>query len=92
MLKRNLMILTCRLSIYIGIFIFFFACILGYASHVSIDTLVKKAIIVGCLFGFVFFAMMRILTKLIPDTRYKVNEKESSNGNDSQGQTAAESS
>ncbi|MDR4498637.1 MAG: hypothetical protein MRK02_12085 [Candidatus Scalindua sp.] len=92
MVKRNLVIITCRWSIYIGIFFFFFASILGYASHVSIDTLVKKSVIVGCLFSSVFFVMMRILTRLIPDSIFKENEKQSGNGNDSQEQTTVDSS
>ena len=86
------MVLSCRWSIYIGIFFFFFACILGYASHVSIDALVKKAIIVGCLFGIAFLVMMKIVTGLIPDTIYEVNEKQGTNGNDSQGETTVDSS
>ncbi|GJQ58255.1 MAG: hypothetical protein D8M57_02795 [Candidatus Scalindua sp. AMX11] len=84
MTKRNLTILSCSWSIYIGIFAFFFACILGYFSHVPIDTVVKKAIIAGSLLGVMFFLSIKYLVNMIPDVTHVV--KQDVNGSDKDSQ------
>ncbi|MDR4505526.1 MAG: hypothetical protein MRK01_12170 [Candidatus Scalindua sp.] len=92
MSKRTLTILTCRWTIYVGIFVFFAACCLGYVSHVSVDVVVKKAIIAGSFLGVVFFFSMRCLVNLIPDETHAVQEKNIGSVTDSQDQTVEVSS
>ncbi len=84
MRKRDLAIITYRWSIYIGIFVFFFSCFLGYLSHVTVDTMVKKAIIAASLLGVVFFISMRFIVNLLPDEKSSVSEMDNSSVDDSQ--------
>lgn len=92
MTKRELAIITCRWSIYVSIFVFFSACFLGYVCHVSVDVVVKKAIITGFFLGSVFFLSMRYLVNLLPDESHTVDEKGNSSTADSQDQAAGASS
>ncbi len=91
MLNRKLTLIGCKGSIYIAIFVFFFACFLGYVSNVSVDMLVKKAIIAGCLFGFIFFVAVRLLIKSISENITIVNDKEKNKDNVSHEQPLRDS-
>ncbi len=84
MTKSYLTILSCRWSIYIAIFTFFFACVLGYVSHVPIDAVVKKAIIAGSVLGVMFFLSIKFLVNMIPDVTHVVNEEVSGSDKDPQ--------
>ncbi len=66
-------------GIYIAVSVFFLACALGYASNLDIDTLIQKAVIAGCLTGLIFFVLVKILVKNVPENIGVVNEKESDN-------------
>ncbi len=79
-------ILNCKWCIYIGVLVFFIACVLGYASHGSVDAVVKKAIIAGSSLGVVFYFSMRVLISMLPDTIHKVGDSDKSSVDDSQGQ------
>jgi hypothetical protein len=61
------MLIGLRFSIYIAIFVFFLACVLGYASGLAIETLIQKAVIAGSLFGLTSFVMIKILVKFVPE-------------------------
>lgn len=65
--KRKLILIGYRYSIYVAISVFFFACFLGYVSNVAVETVMKKAIIAGCILGSAFFVSIKILVNYIPD-------------------------
>jgi hypothetical protein len=67
MLKQQLALSGYRYSTYVAVSAFFFTCFLGYVSNVAIDTVMKKAIITGCISGFASFVSIRILVTYIPD-------------------------
>jgi len=79
MIKRQLIVIGLRSSIYIAIFVFFLACILGYASSLAIETLIQKAIIAGILFGSVSFVMIRMLVRFVPEN---IGVGDNNDGND----------
>ncbi len=67
MIRHQLILISLRSSIYIAIFVFFLACVLGYASGLAIETLIQKAVIAGSLFGTISFVMIKILVKFVPE-------------------------
>jgi hypothetical protein len=67
MLKRLLILIGYKMSVYIALFIFFLACFLGYASNLDFETLIQKAVIAGCLFGSASFISIRMLVKYLPE-------------------------
>lgn len=80
MIKGQLMFIRYKYSVYISISIFFIACFLGYVSNVSVDVLVKKAIIAGCGLGLAFFVLMGVLTSIIPDNINMIKHKNKVDG------------
>jgi len=83
MIRRRLILLGFKSSVYIAVFVFFFACFLGYASNLAIDTLIQKAVIAGCLLGLTSFVSIRMLVKYVPENIGMVEDKNSNNGNKS---------
>ncbi len=81
MIRHQLILIGLRSSIYIAIFIFFFACILGYASGLAIETLIQKAVIAGSLFGLTSFVMIKMLVKFVPNNIGVENNKNINEGN-----------
>ncbi len=81
MIKHQLILIGLRSSIYIAIFIFFLACILGYASNLAINTLIQKAVIAGSLFGLVSFVMIKMLVKFVPENIGVEDNENSDDGN-----------
>jgi uncharacterized BrkB/YihY/UPF0761 family membrane protein len=75
MLKQRLMLSGYKYSIYVAISTFFFMCFLGYVSNVAVDTVMKKAIIAGCILGLVFFVSIKILINYVPDNLNMVERK-----------------
>ncbi len=75
------MLIGLRSSIYIAMFVFFLACILGYASGLAIETLVQKAVIAGSLFGLTSFVMIKMLVKFVPENIGVENNKGINDGN-----------
>ncbi len=67
MLKQQLTLSGYRYSVYVAVSAFFFMCFLGYVSNVSVDTVMKKAIIAGGIFGTASFVSVKILVSYIPD-------------------------
>ncbi len=65
--KRKLILTGYRYSIYVALSAFFFMCFLGYVSNVAVETVMKKAIIAGCILGLAFFVSIKILVNYIPD-------------------------
>ncbi len=81
MIRHQLILIGLRSSIYIAIFVFFLACVLGYASGLTIETLIQKAVIAGSLFGLTSFVMLRIVVKFIPENIGLENSKDINNEN-----------
>ncbi len=81
MIRHQLILIGLRSSIYIAIFVFFLACVLGYASGLAIETLIQKAVIAGILFGLTSFVMLKILVKFIPENIGVENSKDINNEN-----------
>ncbi len=81
MIKHQLILIGLRSSIYIAIFIFFLACILGYASNLAINTIIQKAVIAGSLFGLVSFVMIKMLVKFVPENIGVEDNENSDDGN-----------
>ncbi len=77
MIKQQLVLIGYKSSIYIAVIVFFFACALGYASNLDVDTLIQKSVIAGCLTGLTFFVLVKVLVKSVPDNIGVVNDKES---------------
>ena len=74
-----------KYSIYVAISTFFFMCFLGYVSNVAVDTVMKKAIIAGCILGLAFFVSVKILINYIPDNLNMVERKDSVDTGKSEG-------
>ena len=74
-----------KYSIYVAISAFFFTCFLGYVSNVAIDTVMKKAIIAGCILGLAFFVSIKILINYIPDNLNMVERKDNIDTGKSEG-------
>lgn len=85
MLKQGLRLSGYKYSIYVAISAFFFTCFLGYVSNVAVDTVVKKAIIAGCILGLAFFVSITILINYIPDNLNMVERKNSIDTDKSEG-------
>jgi hypothetical protein len=85
MLKQRLMLSGYKYSIYVAISSFFFMCFLGYVSNVAVDTVMKKAIIAGCILGLVFFVSIKILINYVPDNLNMVERKDSVDTGKSEG-------
>ena len=85
MLKQRLMLSGYKYSIYVAISTFFFMCFLGYVSNVAVDTVMKKAIIAGCILGLVFFVSIKILINYVPDNLNMVERKDSIDTGKSEG-------
>ncbi len=81
MIRHQLTLIGLRSSIYIAIFVFFLACVLGYASGLTIETLIQKAVIAGSLFGLISFVMLKILVKSVPENIGVGNSKDINNEN-----------
>ncbi len=79
MIRQQLALIGYKSSIYIAVIMFFLACALGYASNLDIDTLIQKSVIAGCLTGLVFFVLVRILVKNVPENIGEVNDMERDN-------------
>ena len=75
MIRHQLTLIGLRSSIYIAMFVFFLACILGYASRLAIETIIQKAVIAGSLFGLTSFVMIKILVKFVPENIGVKNNK-----------------
>ena len=80
MIRQQLTLIGLRASIYIAIFVFFLACILGYASNLAIETLIQKALIAGSLFGLTSFVMAKMLVKFVPQNIGVENNKDINDG------------
>lgn len=76
-MRQQLALIGYKSSIYIAVIVFFIACALGYASKLDIDTLIQKSVIAGCLTGLVFFVLVKILLKNVPENIGEVNDMES---------------
>ena len=74
-----------KYSIYVAISVFFFTCFLGYVSNVAVDTVMKKAIIAGCILGLAFFVSIKILINYIPDNLNMVERKDNIDTGKSEG-------
>ena len=74
-----------KYSIYVAISAFFFTCFLGYVSNVAVDTVMKKAIIAGCILGLAFFVSIKILINYIPDNLNMVERKDNIDTGKSEG-------
>jgi len=85
MLKQGLMLSGYKYSIYVAISAFFFTCFLGYVSNVAVDTVMKKAIIAGCILGLAFFVSIKILINYIPDNLNMVERKDNIDTGKSEG-------
>jgi hypothetical protein len=81
MIRHQLILIGLRFSIYIAIFVFFLACVLGYASGLAIETLIQKAVIAGSLFGLTSFVMTKMLVKFVPKNIGVENNKNINEGN-----------
>ncbi len=81
MIKQQLVLIGFKSSIYIAVIVFFVACIIGYASHLAIETLIQKAVISGCLTGLVSHVFVRMLVKYVPENIGMVDGKDSKDGN-----------
>ena len=81
MIRQQLTFIGYKSSIYIAVIVFFFACALGYASKLDIDTLIQKAVIAGCLTGLTFFVLVKILVKNVPENIGVASEKKSDDKN-----------
>ena len=81
MIRHQLILIGLRSSIYIAMFVFFLACVLGYASGLAIETLIQKAVIAGSLFGLTSFVMLKILVKFVPENIGAGNSKDINNEN-----------
>ncbi len=81
MIRHQLILIGLRSSIYIAIFVFFLACVLGYASGLAIETLIQKAVIAGSLFGLISFVMLKMLVKFVPENIGVRNSKDINNEN-----------
>jgi len=81
MIKQQLVLIGFKSSIYIAVTVFFVACIIGYASNLAIETLIQKAVISGCLTGFVPYVCVRMLVKCVPENIGMVDGKDSTDGN-----------
>ena len=79
MIRQQLALIGYKSSIYIAVIVFFLACALGYASNLDIDTLIQKSVIAGCLTGLVFFVLVKILVKNVPENIGEINNMESDN-------------
>ena len=79
MIRQQLALIGYKSSIYIAVIVFFVACALGYASNLDIDTLIQKSVIAGCLTGLVFFVLVKILVKNVPENIGEINNMESDN-------------
>ena len=75
MIRHQLILIGLRSSIYIAIFVFFLACVLGYASGLAIETLIQKAVIAGSLFGLTSFVMLKMMVKFVPENIGVKNNK-----------------
>jgi len=76
-MKQRLALIGYKSSIYIAVIVFFLACAIGYASNLDIDTFIQKSVIAGCLTGLVFFVLVKILLKNVPENIGEVNDMES---------------
>jgi hypothetical protein len=85
MLKQGLMFSGYKYSIYVAVSTFFFTCFLGYVSNVAVDTVMKKAIIAGCILGLAFFVSIKILINYVPDNLNMVERKDSIDTGKSEG-------
>ncbi len=74
-----------KYNIYVAISTFFFTCFLGYVSNVAVDTVMKKAIIAGCILGLAFFVSIKILINYVPDNLNMVERKDSIDTGKSEG-------
>ncbi len=83
--KQRLILSGYKYSIYVAISAFFFTCFLGYVSNVAVDTVMKKAIIAGCILGLAFFVSVKILINYIPDNLNMVERKDSVDTGKSEG-------
>ena len=81
MIRHQLILIGLRSSIYIAVFVFFLACVLGYASGLAIETLIQKAVIAGSLFGLTSFVMLKMMVKFIPENIGVKNSKDINNEN-----------
>lgn len=81
MIRQQLVLIGLKSSIYIAVIVFFIACIIGYASKLTIETLIQKAVIAGCLTGLTSYVLVRMLVKYVPENIDLVEGKESKDGN-----------
>jgi len=81
MIRHQLILIGLRSSIYIAVFVFFLSCVLGYASGLTIETLIQKSVIAGSLFGLTSFVMLKILVKFVPENIGVKNSKDINNEN-----------
>lgn len=80
MIKQQLVLIGFKSSIYIAVMVFFVACIIGYASNLAIETLMQKAVISGCLTGFISYVLVRMLVKYVPENIGMVGDRDSKDG------------
>ncbi len=81
MIRKQLVLIGFKSSVYIALIVFFVSCIIGYASNLAIDTLIQKSVIAGCLTGLTSFVLVRMLVKYVPDNIGMIDGKDSKEGN-----------
>ncbi len=81
MIRHQLILIGLRSSIYIAIFVFFLACVLGYASGLAIETIIQKAVIAGSLSGLASYVLIKMLVGLVPENIGIENSKDINNEN-----------
>lgn len=81
MIRHQLTLIGLRSSIYIAMFVFFLACVLGYASGLAIETIIQKAVIAGSLSGLASYVLIKMLVGLVPENIGIENSKDINNEN-----------
>ncbi len=76
MIKQRLILMGYKYGIYVAVAVFFITCLIGYISNNSVETIMKKAIISGCVLGLVSFVAIRILVSYIPEDIDLANREE----------------
>lgn len=85
MIRQQLLLIGLKSSIYIAVTVFFFACIIGYASNLAIETLMQKALIAGCLTGLTSFVLIKMLVKFVPNNIGMIDDSENNKDSNDSG-------
>ncbi len=85
MVKQTLIFIGYKCSIYVALIVFFITCFLGYIANLSVETIIKKSIIAGCIMGLAFFAAMRIFANYVPENIDLTNRGKDTDANKTGG-------